>query len=141
MLFKSKTPSITKKKYSRNSRGVGGHNLKNKTSLNFTIKLSFHGLDPRKHSNNRSSIYYKTLLCIISLMPDNSLKLTSSNHRIQFTEALGTLTCCQQKILLHSRMKGLLQHGVVNELSPLLTGLTFYMNLFIGQGTIVCCPH
>ena len=74
-------------------------------------------------------------------MPDNSLKLTSSNHHIQFTEALGTLTCCQLKIFLHSRMKGLLQHGVVNELSPLLARLTFYENLFTGQGTSVCCPH
>ena len=74
-------------------------------------------------------------------MPDNSLKLTSSNHRIQFTEVLGTLTCCQLKIFLHSRMKGLLQHGVVNELSPLLAILTFYENLFTGQGTSVCCPH
>ena len=56
-------------------------------------------------------------------MPDNGLKLTYSNHCIQFTEALGTLTCCQLNIFLHSRTKGLLQHGVVN-------GLTVVMKFF-----------
>ena len=35
----------------------------------------------------------KIVLCVTNLMPENSLKLMSTNHRIRCTAALETSTC------------------------------------------------
>ena len=71
----------------------------------------------------------------------NCLKLTSAIHPFQRIVALGTSTCCYLKVFsLRSKRKGLLQHTVDNEVSP-LASLTFYEDLLIGQETSVHCQH
>ena len=56
-------------------------------------------------------------------MSVSSLKLTSADHPVRFTVALGTSTCCQPKVLVFYLQKarlGLLQNTVNNEASARL---------------------
>ena len=56
----------------------------------------------------------------------NSAKLTSTIHPIRCAVALGTSTCCQLKVVLPSKRKGLLQHTVYQKVSA-LARLAFYL--------------
>ena len=61
----------------------------------------------------------------------------STNHPMQCTVALRTLTRCQLKA---SKRNGLLQQVALNEVYA-LARLTFYEDLLIGQETSARCPH
>ena len=62
----------------------------------------------------------------------HSVKLTFPIHPIRCTAALGTSKCCQLRVFLSLKRKGLSQHTGNNEVSSLARS-TFYENLLVGQ--------
>ena len=90
----------------------------------------------------------KSLICIL-LNQNNSLNaVMPKKSEIDFYNsfspvyyiALGTSTCCQLKVFLPSKRKGLLQHTVDNEL-PALARFAFYENLLIGRKQVSVVKH
>ena len=77
---------------------------------------------------NRSSVYYS-----IKIILYNSFSPV-------YYIPLGTSTCCQLKVFLPSKRKGLLQHTVDNELSA-LARFAFYENLLIGRKQVSVVKH
>ena len=53
----------------------------------------------------------KIVLCVTNLMPENSLKLMSTNHHVRCIVSLGTLTCYQLKIFFTFKKEKHKVHG------------------------------